>query len=291
MVVPLPARLCTVRVPPMASSRSSRPAQPRAAGDGRPADAVVGDLGHERAVLDLDRDRGLRRLRVLGHVGERLGDGEVDRGLDRRRGALGRTRTSTGTAAGDEAVERGAGRARRAPPVDPVARSRSSARPSRSCSEASATTSSRRALGPRLGALQRQRHEHEPLLGAVVQGRARCAAGRRRRPRRSARRGAQLVVAGPLDLALAQRLLAARRSVTSNIAPSIHSRPPDPGTTWPAIEHPAHLAVGAHDPVLQGEGQLALCGVATARSSISRSSGWTMLSSVRRVLATKFAGR
>ena len=84
-------------------------AQARAARHARAADAVVGDLGHERAVLDLDRDRRLGRLRVLRHVGERLGDGEVDRRLDRGRGALGRDAHVDGErAAGDEAVERGA---------------------------------------------------------------------------------------------------------------------------------------------------------------------------------------
>ena len=52
---------------------------------------------------------------------------------------------------------------------------------------------------------------------------------------------------------------AARRSVMSNSAPSSHSRPPGPGHGLAAVEHPAHLAVGAHDPVLEHE-RLAVLG-------------------------------
>ncbi len=46
---------------------------------------------------------------------------------------------------------------------------------------------------------------------------------------------------------------AARRSVMSKIAPSIHSAPAGPGHELAAVEHPAHLAVGADDPVLERE--------------------------------------
>jgi hypothetical protein len=74
-------------------------------------------------------------------------------------------------------------------------------------------------------------------------------------------RSAQLVGPRPLDLALAHRLLGG--------APlgDVEHRAVDPQPParsrheLAAIEHPAHLAVGAHDPVLQGEGQLVLGGV------------------------------
>ena len=39
----------------------------------------------------------------------------------------------------------------------------------------------------------------------------------------------------------------------SNIAPSIHSRPPATADELAAVEHPAHRAVVAHDPVLELE--------------------------------------
>ena len=52
------------------------------------AAAVVGDLDHQRVAVAPDRDLGDRRLRVLGHVGQRLGDGEVGGGLDLGREAL-----------------------------------------------------------------------------------------------------------------------------------------------------------------------------------------------------------
>ena len=65
------------------------PAQPAAAADARPADAVVADVDHA-----LSRPPGARSTvacvapRVLGHVGERLGDDEIGRALDRRGQAL-----------------------------------------------------------------------------------------------------------------------------------------------------------------------------------------------------------
>ena len=57
-----------------------------------------------------------------------------------------------------------------------------------------------------------------------------------------------------------------------------------------AVEHPADLAVGAHDPVLEHERPV-LVGAGLTDSRIrSRSSGWTMLIIVRFALAMKLAG-
>ncbi len=84
---------------------------------------------------------------------------------------------------------------------------------------------------------------------------------------------------------------AARRSVMSNSAPSIHSRPPGPGTSWPrsrtqrtapsarTIRYSATKARSGSAPA-----------EATAREIRLRSRGWTMLSSVRFALATKSTG-
>ena len=60
IVVPLPARLCTRERAADRVEAVLQAAQARAARHARAADAVVGDLGDQRAVLDLDRDRGLR---------------------------------------------------------------------------------------------------------------------------------------------------------------------------------------------------------------------------------------
>jgi hypothetical protein len=48
-------------------------------------DAIVGDVDHHATVLGRNVDVGLRRACVLRHVGQRLGDDVVRRGLDRRR--------------------------------------------------------------------------------------------------------------------------------------------------------------------------------------------------------------
>ena len=84
---------------------------------------------------------------------------------------------------------------------------------------------------------------------------------------------------------------AARRSVMSNIAPSTHSRPPAPGTTWPrsSTQRSSPSARTIRYSMAKARSRSAAC--STARTSPSRSSGWTMLSIVRRVLATKFEGR
>ena len=65
------------------------------------ADAVVGDLDERESVLARDPHRDLGCARVLGRVGQRLGDDVVGRGLDRlgQRAPRARPRTRTGTAA------------------------------------------------------------------------------------------------------------------------------------------------------------------------------------------------
>jgi hypothetical protein len=63
-------------------------AQARTGGRAGTADAVVGDFGGERAVGNRDRDPRVGGVGVLGDVGERLGDREVDRRLDGRCEAL-----------------------------------------------------------------------------------------------------------------------------------------------------------------------------------------------------------
>jgi hypothetical protein len=79
-------------------------------------------------------------------------------------------------------------------------------------------------------------------------------------------RRAQLRRARRLDLAPRSASSAARRSVMSNSAPSIHSRPPA-RDELAAVEHPADLAVGAHDPVLERERLARSARLATPRST------------------------
>ena len=77
-----------------------QPAQPRAEGGVGAADAVVGHDDRSRAVRAADADRHVRRLRVLRHVGDRLGDDVVRRRLDRAASrSSGISVISTGTGA------------------------------------------------------------------------------------------------------------------------------------------------------------------------------------------------
>ena len=66
-----------------------QPGQAAALGGVRAAHAVVLDADLDAAVLHPDADRGAGGLAVLRDVGERLGDHEVDRGLDVRRQRVG----------------------------------------------------------------------------------------------------------------------------------------------------------------------------------------------------------
>ena len=84
MRVPRCGGLSTSRRPLRASTRAARPRRPEpAAGVGAP-DAVVGHRHRRAAVRPGDAHRRVRRLRVLGHVRDRLRDHVVGRRLDRR---------------------------------------------------------------------------------------------------------------------------------------------------------------------------------------------------------------
>ncbi len=81
-VVPPPAGLSSASVPPSAATRSASPCSPlprSGSAPPRPSSATV-ITSVVAAALDGHRDRG--GLRVLGDVGQRLGDEEVARGLD-----------------------------------------------------------------------------------------------------------------------------------------------------------------------------------------------------------------
>ena len=147
-------------------------AQAGAAGRVGAADAVVADLDGDAAVQAPDGDRGVRRLRVLGDVGQRLGDHEVGRALDRSREplvALAR-RASRAAARASERLERG---------LEPAVgehRRVDAARQLAQLLEAGVELLLRlveqlrelavRALARRA---QQQGERHEPRLGAVVQ--------------------------------------------------------------------------------------------------------------------------
>ena len=85
---------------------------------------------------------------------------------------------------------------------------------------------------------------------------------------------------------------AARRSVMSNIAPSIHSRPPGPRTSWPRSSTQRIVAVGAHDPVLEPERLVRPSAASTTASStcVAVVGVHDAEQIVRCVLARKFAG-
>ena len=132
----------------------------------------------------------------------------------------------------------------------------------------------------------------EPLLRAVVQVALDPAAGRVGGLDDPHARGPQLLRAGALDLLPAQRLLggAALGDVEQR---AVHPQPPArAGHELAAVEHPAHLAVGAHDPVLDRERLLGRRrrGGDRARDTACGRRGWTMLISVRLALATKSTG-
>jgi hypothetical protein len=166
-------------------------------------------------------------------------------------------------------------------------------RSSRSSCDASCSSSpsrsrnaptSRRVLGqPPLATWTSRTSDTEPLLRAVVQV-ALDLAPRRVRGLDDARaRGAQLGGAGRLDLVAQQLSSASRRSVMSNIAPSSHKPPAGPADELAAVEHPAHRRRRrARSGTRAGTApSLSTEACVIASSTMSTSSGWTMLSSVR----------
>ena len=105
-----------------------------------------------------------------------------------------------------------------------------------------------------------ERHRHEPLLGAVVQVALDPPPGGVGGLDDPHARCAQLLGPGVLDLLDAQRLLgpAALRHVEER---AVDPRAARAAHDMAAVEDPAHLAVGADDPVLEGEGAGVLRGL------------------------------
>ena len=112
----------------------------------------------------------------------------------------------------------------------------------------------RRVLGePPAGDLDVEHEADEPLLRAVVQVALDLAPGGVGGLEDALARGAQLGRARGLDLVGQQRGLggAALGDVEQR---AVQPQPPaGAGDGLAAVEHPAHLAVGAHDPVLEHE--------------------------------------
>ena len=80
-----PGGLDTETVPPTTATRSASPDRPLPRLEVGPADAVVPDLQRQQAARELAVDPGAARPAVLGDVGQRLGDHEIGRRLDRLR--------------------------------------------------------------------------------------------------------------------------------------------------------------------------------------------------------------
>ena len=106
---------------------------------------------------------------------------------------------------------------------------------------------------PAAGDADVERHRHEPLLRAVVEVALELAAGLVGGGDDAGARRAQLLRARRLDLAPPQRLLG--RAPLGDVEqravhPHLAARALD---QLAAVEHPADLAVGADDPVLERE--------------------------------------
>ena len=134
------------------AAAGASPARPLALGGVRAADAVVLDPDLDPAVAPPDADRRRVGAAVLRDVGERLGDHEVDRGLDvrRQRGRARRCAASTGHLARAQSARRAPRRGRGRPAAAGRCRARASAarRRSRGPGAAPRRWSRRRARGP-----------------------------------------------------------------------------------------------------------------------------------------------
>ena len=190
---PRPAVSRRERLPSSAATRSARPRRPDPRSGSAPPTPSSATSTTAWPLARSTRDPRLRGLRVLDHVGERLGDDEVGRGLDRGRQPLrrhagqldgtGERPASASSAARRPRSERTPGgcrgRARAAPRARagaPPARRRSSS--TRPCPGRCAACSGRRASRARArrAAAGRRRAGCAPAGGA-----------RRCRPRRSGR--------------------------------------------------------------------------------------------------------
>ena len=100
MSVPAPGGLSTSSVPSSAPTRSSSPRSPLPPAASAPPTPSSRTSTTRAAVLAPHVDARVGRLRVLGDVGQRLGDDEVGRGLDRAREPLARARESSSTGIG-----------------------------------------------------------------------------------------------------------------------------------------------------------------------------------------------
>ena len=76
----------------------------------------------------------------------------------------------------------------------------------------------------------------------------------------------------------------------STIAPSIHSRPPGPGTGWPRSSTQRTSPSARTIRYSNSNASPRALACSTPRMTASRSSGWTMLMIVRFALATKLCG-
>ena len=295
--VPVARRALDAERPVAGADAVRQAAQPRPDAGARAADAVVADLDHERAVLDCASRTEASDARayfatfvsasetvkyaVTSSVGESRSIGSAD-DLDRHRRAAAE-RLDRGQqpafcehrgvdAAGQLAqLRRGLGQL--------LARAGRGTGPA----ESGAVRAGLRATCTSSASVD------EPLLRAVVQVALDLAPRRVGRGDDAGARGAQLGGARCLDLAPPQRLLglAALGDVEDH---AVHPEPAaEAGDELAAVEHLAHRAVGAHDPVLLRERVLVVARGRDLAHHLVRSSGWMMLSSVRRELAMKLS--
>ena len=148
MVVPRPAGSRPSSVPSSASTRWRRPVSPLPARVG--AARALSETSTTSSRPRLERTSAGAPVRVLGHVGQRLGDDEVGRGLDHRRRAVARRSRSTARGsprAGRAPRPRRRGRGRRAP----AARSRGRGRAARRSRRSPRRAPGARARRPRAG--------------------------------------------------------------------------------------------------------------------------------------------
>ena len=231
------------------------------------ADAVVADLDDEVAVpSQARRTVAWVASGVLGDVRQRLGHREVGGGLDGLGQPVGGQASTTSTGNAVHATPAPVTAARQAALGENggVDAARQLAQLGRGFGPSSACRCSRNGAAAPLGLigdaaagelLTSIAKRDEPLLSAVVEiafDLAARAVGRLHGPS-PAMTAAPRARACSISCARSASS-AARRSVTSKIAPSIHNRPP-PGasTSWPRSRTQRAVPSARDDPVLQGE--------------------------------------